>query len=84
MGEVIALASQVMVQLAAEQLYAVHSRVVTELLRVMQAWLIVDSLKPEAAATFAQSSQSPSPNRLESQRSSPKRFQMRLASPVET
>ena len=40
MGEVIALANQVMVPLAAEQLYAVLSRMVTEVLPVMQAWRI--------------------------------------------
>ena len=40
MGEVIALADQVMVPLAAEQLYAVLSRIVTEVLPVMQGWRI--------------------------------------------
>ena len=40
MGEVIALADQVMVPLATEQLYPFHSRMVTALLPVMQAWRI--------------------------------------------
>ena len=56
MGDLIAMGDQVMVPLAVEQLYAVHSREVTELLPVMQAWRIVDALTREATATNAQSS----------------------------